>query len=169
MSRTTPTLSPADPGATDDELAGQPIGYWSGAAHRAVIGYIRDAMARIDVTQPQWWTLNRVDVDGPGPTREDVAAAIGELAGGDHEVFRVVDQLLHRGWLSAGDDGRLRLTDTGRTAKARVKNLVTDLRTQVHEGVPDEEYVAALKVLRRMIRNVEDATRDASQVRQRSL
>ena len=51
-------LMPADPAAPDDALATQPIGYWSGLAHRAVIGRIRDEMARIDVTQPQWWTVN---------------------------------------------------------------------------------------------------------------
>ncbi len=51
-------LMPADPAAPDDALATQPIGYWSGLAHRAVIRRIRDEMARIDVTQPQWWTVN---------------------------------------------------------------------------------------------------------------
>jgi hypothetical protein len=30
---------------------------------------------------------------------------------------------------------------------------VTDLRTQIHQGISDEEYVAALKVMRRMIAN----------------
>lgn len=30
---------------TDAELAAQPIGYWSGAAHRAIIAYIRGQLA----------------------------------------------------------------------------------------------------------------------------
>ena len=38
----------------------------------------------------------------------------------------------------------------------RLSDLVTELRAVVHEGISDEEYVAALKVLRRMITNVED-------------
>ena len=30
---------------------------------------------------------------------------------------------------------------------------MTDLRAQIHEGISDEEYLAALKVMRRMISN----------------
>lgn len=156
MTRTT-IPSPADPAVTDDALAAQPIGYWSGAAHQAVINHIRDAMARLDVTQPQWWTLNRVDSGGEPPTREEVVSHLAEVADGPHDVSRVVDQLLHRGWLDADADGWLGLTDDGRAAKARIKTLVTEVRTEVHDGIADDEYVIALKVLCRMIDNVRRA------------
>lgn len=53
----------ADPAATDDMLATQPIGYWSGLAHAAVNRHLREAMARIDVTQPQRMLAN---VEGAG-------------------------------------------------------------------------------------------------------
>ncbi|MEC4018526.1 MarR family winged helix-turn-helix transcriptional regulator [Streptomyces sp. H27-D2] len=144
----------ADPDATDDMLATQPIGYWSGVANEMVIKRIRDAMARMDVTQPQWWTLCRVDIGGDGPTREEVATQLASVADGPYEISRAVDQLLHRGWLSADAGRRLHLTDAGRAAKARIKQLVTDLRAEIHDGITDEEYVTALKVLRRMIHNL---------------
>ncbi|MFD7895262.1 MarR family transcriptional regulator [Streptomyces sp. NPDC059743] len=143
----------ADPDATDDMLSGQPIGYWSGVAHKAVIKHIRDAMARMDVSQPQWWTLNRVDAAGDGPTREEVAGQLTSVADSPDETRRAVDQLLHRGRLGIDTGQRLYLTDSGRAAKARIKQLVTDLRAEIHDGITDEEYVAALKVLRRMIHN----------------
>ncbi|MFH8570151.1 MarR family winged helix-turn-helix transcriptional regulator [Streptomyces sp. NPDC017993] len=146
-------LTPADPAATDDDLATQPIGYWSGLAHRAVIGRIRDEMARIDVAQPQWWTLNRADA-GDGPVREEVIEQLAHVGDGPQEIARAIDQLLHRGWLTIGTDHRLSLTDSGRTAKARIKQLVIDLRAEIHEGITDEDYVTALKVLRRMTDNV---------------
>lgn len=63
MNRPTDTRTdqaPADPSATDDQLATQPIGYWSGLVHTAVTERLRDAMARIDVTQPQYWVVNCV-------------------------------------------------------------------------------------------------------------
>lgn len=52
---------------------------------------------------------------------------------------------LRSGWRcgAAGDCG-----EVGR-------GLVTELRAEVHKGISDEEYVAALKVLRTMIANVE--------------
>lgn len=61
--------------------------------------------------------------------------------------------MLHRGWLDADDGQRLRLTDAGEAARVRLRALVTDLRAEVHQGVSDAEYVAALKVLRTMVAN----------------
>ncbi|MEU7514855.1 MarR family winged helix-turn-helix transcriptional regulator [Streptomyces sp. NPDC042898] len=147
--------APADPAAADEALATQPIGYWSGLAHDAVTRHLRDAMARIDVTQPQYWVLNRVDGGPSAPSREEVVSQLTPLADGPHEIARVVDQLLHRGWLRADDALRLHLTDAGEAARVRLRDLVTDLRAEVHAGIGDEEYVAALKVLRRMVANVQ--------------
>ncbi|WP_175408219.1 hypothetical protein [Streptomyces sp. TRM64462] len=47
-------------------------------------------MARVDVAQPEWWALNRVDAGGRGPALGEVTASLGELSGGDREVSRVV-------------------------------------------------------------------------------
>ncbi|GAA3896865.1 hypothetical protein GCM10022244_03850 [Streptomyces gulbargensis] len=146
--------APADPAATDDMLAGQPIGYWSGLVHEAVTRRLRDAMARIDVTQPQYWVLNRVSAGPTPPSREEVVEQLTPLAEGRHEIPRVIDQLLHRGWLRIDDaDQALRLTDAGEAARLRLRELATQLRAEIHRGVSDEEYVAALKVLRTMIAN----------------
>ncbi|MGW0535205.1 MarR family winged helix-turn-helix transcriptional regulator [Streptomyces sp. NPDC003032] len=148
--------APADPAATDDMLATQPIGYWSGLAHAAVTRHLRDAMARIDVTQPQYWVLNLVNGRPAAPSREEVVIQLTPLADGPHEIARVIDQLLHRGWLRFDAGQRLRLTDAGEAARMRLRELATEVRAVVHEGISDEEYVATLKVLRRMVANVED-------------
>ncbi|MFF5504937.1 MarR family winged helix-turn-helix transcriptional regulator [Streptomyces roseolus] len=145
--------APADPAAADEALASQPVGYWSGLVHAAVTRRLRDEMARIDVTQPQYWVLNHVTYRPVPPTRQEVAEELTPLADGPHEIPRVVDQLLHRVWLRADADDRFHLTDAGEAARVRVRALATDLRAEVHEGISDEEYVAALKVLRRMAAN----------------
>ncbi|MFF1924687.1 MarR family winged helix-turn-helix transcriptional regulator [Streptomyces sp. NPDC058221] len=152
---TTTDQAPADPAATDDMLATQPIGYWSGLAHASVTRHLRDAMARIDVTQPQYWVLNRVHGGTGAPTREEVIGQLTPLADGQHEIARVVDQLIHRGWLRTDAGQRLHLSEAGEAARVRLRELVTGLRAVVHEGISDEEYVAALRVLRRMVANVE--------------
>ncbi|MCH0541136.1 MarR family transcriptional regulator [Streptomyces sp. MUM 203J] len=148
--------SPANPAATDDELASQPVGYWTGVAQRAVVGYLRDSLARLDVAQPMWWTMNQVLAAGErGIGRETVAERLADVADDAYAVPRAVDQLLCRGWLTAtGPDGTLHLTEAGLEAHARIKRRVDEIRAEVHEGVTDEEYVAALKVLRRMQANV---------------
>ncbi|MFK3731851.1 MarR family winged helix-turn-helix transcriptional regulator [Streptomyces sp. NPDC088090] len=147
--------APANPAATDDMPATQPVGYWCGLTQAAVTRHLRDAMARIDVTQPQYWALNRVNGGPAAPGREEVAAQLAHLADGPHEIARAVDQLLHRAWLRTDDERRLHLTDTGEAARVRIRELATEVRAVVHEGIGDEEYVAALKVLRRMVANVE--------------
>ncbi|WP_228992269.1 MarR family winged helix-turn-helix transcriptional regulator [Streptomyces sp. DH8] len=152
---TTTDQAPANPAATDDMLATQPIGYWSGLAHATVTEYLRDAMAKIDVTQPQYWVLNRVSGGPAAPSREEVVAQLTHLADGPHEIARVVDQLLHREWLRIDDEQLLHLTDAGEAARARLRELATEVRAVVHRGISDDEYVAALKVLRTMVANVE--------------
>ncbi|MFJ5831903.1 MarR family winged helix-turn-helix transcriptional regulator [Streptomyces sp. NPDC093089] len=154
--------APADPAATDEELLHQPVGYWTGLAHRAVTRHLRDAMARFDVAQPQYWVLNGVGGGAGAPTREEVVGGLTPLADGPHEIGRVVDQLLHRGWLQVDAEGRLHLTEAGESARVHVRRLVTEVRAEVHEGIGDDEYIAALKVLRRMIANVEGAAPEAA-------
>ncbi|MFJ2649414.1 MarR family winged helix-turn-helix transcriptional regulator [Streptomyces sp. NPDC087420] len=152
---TTTDQAPADPAASDDALATQPVGYWSGLAHAAVTRHLRDAMARIDVTQPQYWVLNRVHGGPTAPSREEVVTQLTPLADGPHEIARVIDQLLHRGWLHIEAGEYVHLTDAGEAARVRLRELVTELRAVVHRGISDEQYVAALKVLRTMVANVE--------------
>jgi hypothetical protein len=82
----------ADPFVVEEALAAQPIGYWSGAVHKAVVKRLRDTMATIDVTQPQWWILTRVDA-GDGLTRERIAAQLESVADGPNDVPRAIDQL----------------------------------------------------------------------------
>ncbi|MGK5640398.1 MarR family winged helix-turn-helix transcriptional regulator [Streptomyces sp. URMC 126] len=157
-------VTSADPDTPDDfaALAAQPIGYWSGVAHDAVIRHIRDGMAGVDITQPQWWILNQVTGAGPaGRSRAELVERLGGTIGVEpDEIGRAADSLLARGWLTAGGEGdgggqgALRLTDAGRAAKARTKELVDRMRTEIHEGITDEEYVGALRMLRRMIDNV---------------
>jgi DNA-binding MarR family transcriptional regulator len=152
----TPTdQAPADPSATDEMLATQPVGYWSGLTHAAVTRQLRDAIARIDVTQPQYWVLNHVKCRPAAPSRQEVVAQLTPLADGSHEIARVVDQLVHREWLWLDAGQRLNLTDAGEAARTRLRELATELRAVVHKGISDEEYAAALKVLRRMVANVE--------------
>ncbi|RNG16647.1 MarR family winged helix-turn-helix transcriptional regulator [Streptomyces botrytidirepellens] len=137
-------------------LAAQPIAYWTWATTRALLQHVRSSLARVDVTQQQWWTLNYVDAAENGLTRAQVRdrldAFLDEVS--PEDMGHAVDSLLHREWLTADDADRLTLTDAGRDAKVRIKDLVAELRSEIHEGITDEEYAAALTILQRMIRNV---------------
>ncbi len=158
MTTTQTAPAMADPAAPADfaSLAAQPIGYWSWVANKAVIQHIRGAMARVDITQFQWWILNQAHAaGGSGLTREQIRDNLCPVLDvGADTIVQSVDSLLARGWLSADDQGFLHLTDAGREAKERTKEVVTRVRGEIHAGITDEEYVAALRVLQRMIENV---------------
>ena len=49
---------------SDTELIRQPIGYWSWAASKAVVTYIREGLSEFGLSQPQWWVLNQVHDGG---------------------------------------------------------------------------------------------------------
>ncbi|MFF1874879.1 MarR family winged helix-turn-helix transcriptional regulator [Kitasatospora herbaricolor] len=143
---------------TDEQLAGQPVGYWTGEAHAAVIAFINAEQGKLGVTQRHWMTLNRLAIVEGGLTREGLAEALGRYMTpqiGDVSTYGVVlDDLVDRGWITPGPDGRLTLTEAGHAGRAELLAIAPGVRDRIHEGIPDEEYVLALKVLRRMIANV---------------
>ncbi|WP_411081981.1 MarR family winged helix-turn-helix transcriptional regulator [Streptomyces sp. cmx-18-6] len=140
----------------DTGLARQPIGYWSWAAHEATVTHIRAALAENGLTQPPWWVLNQLaGAAGEAAARDELVTLFsGYLDTGADGMEEAVDSLLERG-LAAQDDGaRLRITPEGRALRDRAYTRVMRARAEIHEGIPDEEFVAALKVLQRMIHNV---------------
>lgn len=142
---------------SDAELAQQPVGYWTGAAHEAVIRYIGGEHAKAGVTQRHWMTLNALLRSEGGLSRQEVTDALSRYMTpqiGDVSSYpAVLDDLVDRGWLSEGPDGRLTLTGSGHAGRARVAERAESVRAHLHQGVTDEEYVTAVKVLRRITAN----------------
>ncbi|MCD9902395.1 MarR family winged helix-turn-helix transcriptional regulator [Streptomyces sp. MT29] len=140
----------------DAGLARQPIGYWSWAAHEATVTHIRAALAEHGLTQPPWWVINQlIEAEEDGRDRAELAAFLGGyLNTGADGIEAAVDELLDRGLITQDDGARLRTTPEGRALRDRAFTRVMRAREEIHEGVTDEEFVAALKVLQRMIHNV---------------
>lgn len=141
---------------SDEELVRQPIGYWSWAAHSAVVHHIRANLAEFGLTQPQWWILNRVlaGPEGRRPRTEVIEILRGYLDIGDGPLDEGIDELVVRGLLTEDDERVLALTSQGRELRDRAAERQLKVRDRIHEGIDDEEYVAVLKVLQRMIHNV---------------
>ena len=88
---------------SDTELIRQPIGYWSWAAYKAVVTYIREGLSEFGLSQPQWWTLNQVfDGGEDGRTRDEVRAVLqGANWTWAPHLEPEIDALLDRGLLTA--------------------------------------------------------------------
>ncbi|MFD3523050.1 MarR family transcriptional regulator [Streptomyces sp. NPDC058653] len=138
---------------TTEELAAQPIGYWSGATMRRVVGRIRAELATDDLTQPHWWTLNHV-AGAPGAwDREGLTERLTPYDDQDSDFEAVFADLIARGWL-AEESGAFVLTEDGEAGRLRARERLSAVNDQVHRGITPDEYAAALNVLRRMIDNL---------------
>lgn len=145
--------------ATDAELAGQPVGYWTGLAHRDVIAYIRRRQAEIGLTQPQFWLLRNLSTDDLSPdglprSVTDLREAMRDYLLPTDDLTSESDVLVERGWLTREADGRLQITAEGEAARLRVKEIAPSVRAHIHDGIDDADYATAVRVLQRMIANV---------------
>lgn len=143
----------------DDQLVNQPVTYWTGAAHTALASFVDAEHASLGVTQRHGMTLNRLARIEGGLTRTGLTEALREYmtpqVGTVSTYAEILDDLLDRGWITCDDSGRFTLTDTGRRARARLAAAAPRIRGRIHRGVSDEDYVIALRVLYRMIANVD--------------
>ncbi|MGW0661490.1 MarR family winged helix-turn-helix transcriptional regulator [Streptodolium elevatio] len=156
---TTATTNTAAAPATDAALAGQPVGYWAGLAHREVIAYIRSRQAEIGITQPQFWLLRNLSADDLSPdgapqSLEELAEAMSTYLLPTDDLGPEAAALVARGWLAEEGDGRVRITPEGEAARLRVKEIGPSVRAHIHEGISDADYATTVRVLQRMIANV---------------
>ncbi|OSZ59260.1 transcriptional regulator [Streptomyces pharetrae CZA14] len=137
----------------DAELVKQPIGYWTWAANKTLMAYVRGRLAAIGITQPQWWVLHQAVHSEIGVTREEAISAHQADLDVGAGLAPDVDLLVERKLLVPDADGRLRITDEGRALHQRAAETQQASRRHVHAGVSDEEYLVTLKVLQSMIHN----------------
>ncbi|MBZ4318612.1 MarR family winged helix-turn-helix transcriptional regulator [Streptomyces huiliensis] len=140
----TSTTAPAQP----------PLALAAWRAVEAILRHTQTALAHIDLTQPQWWALNNVARAEHGLTREEIRAVNVPYGMGTEVIAHASDALVHRGWLAAGTDGRLTLTDQGRAGLATAKEHMARGRVELVGDITEEEYATAVSVLRRVTDNL---------------
>ncbi|MEU5890981.1 MarR family transcriptional regulator [Streptomyces sp. NPDC047461] len=138
---------------SQEELAAQPIGAWSGEVYRRVVGGIRAQLAVENLTQPHWWTLNHAAGD---PGRWTRAALVERLTPYDDQGIDfegVFDDLVARGWLTEDPDG-MRLTEAGEAGRVRARERNLRVHERTHDGIDPADYAVTVDVLRRMVANL---------------
>ncbi|GAA2767048.1 hypothetical protein GCM10010103_60890 [Streptomyces paradoxus] len=138
---------------SQEELAAQPIGAWTGMACRLVVGAIREQLAVEDLTQPHWWTLNHVAAKPGKWTRAALIARLTKWDDLGTDFHGVFDDLVGRGWLTE-DAGLMTLTEAGEGGRLRARERNLRVHRQVHEGVETADFVTTINVLRRMVANL---------------
>ncbi|RLU94805.1 MarR family transcriptional regulator [Streptomyces griseocarneus] len=139
---------------TQEELAAQPIGQWSGETYRRVVGALRGQLGVEQLTQPHWWTLNHVAGDGGRWNRTALVERLTPYEDLGIDFGEVFDDLVARGWLLEDAEGRMTLTEAGEAGRLRARERNLGVHRQMHEGIATEDYVTTINVLRRMVANL---------------
>ncbi|MDG5802326.1 MarR family transcriptional regulator [Streptomyces ossamyceticus] len=138
---------------SQEELAAQPIGSWTGEAYRHVVGALRAQLAVEGLTQPHWWTLNHVAGDPGRWTRATLIERLAKYEDLGIDFDGVFDDLVARGWLTE-DAGLMTLTEAGEDGRLRARERNARVHRQMHEGVDTADFVTTINVLRRMVANL---------------
>ncbi|GAA5164520.1 MULTISPECIES: MarR family transcriptional regulator [Amycolatopsis] len=138
---------------SQEELAAQPIGAWTGEAYRRVVGALRAQLAVEDLTQPHWWTLNHV-AGAPGRwTRATLVERLAKYEDLGIDFDDVFDDLVARGWLVETPEG-MTLTEAGEAGRRRAEERNLRVHRQMHEGIDTADFVTTVNVLRRLVANL---------------
>ena len=143
------TPSPAPP---------RPLGYWLKAADEALTRAIDAAHQADGITRLQWQVLHTIQQTEPTPLPALMTAVrhFGPL----DQIPELLEEFDTRGWIVTTVSGPRGLTRFGLTLEGRAHHdaLLTRqeaIRRRTMVGISPEEYAVVLRVLERVVRNLE--------------
>ncbi|SED49230.1 MarR family winged helix-turn-helix transcriptional regulator [Streptomyces sp. TLI_105] len=132
----------------------KPIGFLLNRTDEALTRVMDGTLGEFGLTRLAWQVLNVVK-DGDGTTDTEVLSVLSANADAP-ALTAAIDTTVAGGWVSRPAPGRLALTLDGTHRLAEVGTRVAAFRTRSVEGISPEEYGIAVRVLERMIENLED-------------
>ncbi|MFF0478600.1 MarR family winged helix-turn-helix transcriptional regulator [Streptomyces sp. NPDC004284] len=131
----------------------KPIGFLLNRTDEALTRVMDGTLGKFGLTRLAWQVLNVVK-DGDGTTDAEVLSILSANADAP-ALTAAVDTTVTGGWVSRPAPGRLALTPDGAARLAEVADHVRAFRTRSVDGITPEEYGTAVRVLERMIENLE--------------
>lgn len=131
----------------DESALTRPIGWWLKEADaRLDAAFDRNLRSR-GVDRRRWQVL--ASLAREPTTRTDLAASLAAFDSPE-TVDAVVEDLIVRGWVEE-TAGLLRLTSGGEREQAPLVPLVEDVRQRVSAALPDDDYLALVRLLERLV------------------
>jgi len=132
----------------------RPIGYWLKHLDRLIEDTFTRTLGEQGLTRRHWQVLNTLARDPASPA--ELTKALDPFLRDDQAgQAAVAADLIGRDWVSRDHDGRLRLTQHGRTAHQWTQEQVQQTRGLLLHGISAGEYAAAIDILTRMAANLE--------------
>ncbi|MFI2738633.1 MarR family winged helix-turn-helix transcriptional regulator [Streptomyces sp. NPDC018711] len=130
-----------------------PIGFLLNRTDKALTRVMDGTLGEFGLTRVAWQVLNMVRKED-GITDAEVLRILSVNADAP-TLTAAVETTLTGGWTSRPAPGRLTLTPDGAARLAEVADHVKAFRTRSVDGITPEEYGTAVRVLERMIGNLE--------------
>lgn len=131
----------------------RPIGFWLRLVDTLVNEQFSRTLDEHGVTRIQWQLLN-VLAGGASPVFElDAALRPFLVADGSTSSIDHLTELIESGWVDATADG-YELTERGHGARDRLSNVIAAQRTDMTAGITEPDYVAAVRTLEQIARNL---------------
>ncbi len=129
------------------------IGFWVRRVDALIADRVAGLLEEHGVTRTQWHILTALS-HGPASNESLDATVAPYLRHGDSESSSDhLAELSESGWIVT-KDGANTLTDRGRTAFARLSEVVTRCRESVPTGVTDDERETTVSVLEHVARDL---------------
>ena len=131
----------------------RPIGFWLKLVDRMIDEQFASTLEEHGVTRRQWQLLNVLTHEPATVDALDAAVAPFLSAEQGESSAEHLAELVDSGWVIVAQT-RYQLTDRGSTALDRLTSVVGTQRTQITQGLTQEQYDETLKVLETMARNL---------------
>lgn len=135
-----------------------PIGYWLKQADYLITEQVNKAQAANGVSRSDWQVLNTLYEVGPVNRKRvfEFMSTFVDSSGLDEIITRFTE----RGWaerIEGGEDGTaaFQLTDEGRRRHRVILAAQKEVRQRAMQGISEEEYATVIRVLQRMVSNLE--------------
>lgn len=135
----------------------KPIGWYLKRVDKLITQNVNDMFAPMGLTRTHWQALNNT-YHGRVKTRKDLHELIHDFV--DLKTLDdIIDSLVQRGWMIRTEKPELgitelELTDEGNEAFPRLDAILFEFDKQVFQGITEEEYKTAIKVLNQLICNL---------------
>lgn len=142
---------------TDAKRPHVPIGYWIKKADELLTLRINEAQQENGLSRLEWLVLNVVHERGSA-SFQSIADALSPFSD-SAALVEAIERFVQREVFESEGAGSTayRLTSAGRRLHAAALRSQERLRTRAFDGISEDEYTATIRVLQRVVKNLEDA------------
>jgi DNA-binding MarR family transcriptional regulator len=135
-----------------------PIGYWLKRADNLLTEQINKGQAANGVSRFEWQVLNRLHETGSAS--ETQLFEIMRTFVDAPNLDEIISRLTERGWVEQSEDSKhdalaYQLTADGQRQHGVIVGTQKDVRQRAMQGISAEEYAATIRILQRIVHNLE--------------